>query len=290
MRQQVGARVPLAPQTSVPYLGEPGGGGLRGTTLTGTGISGFEMTGGKGEDAVSMCNAPLCRFKRQDGSRLLPVRCCQPRPPPQHPRTPRPFPHAFFPPPGRYRCGRRRRRRREPPDASAPCRAVPELGQAPEVGRGGGAAPPKGEGAGGLLPRRGVVTRAPARDVAAAFVLLPVSSSPPLAPFRPAPAARCRHGERGRHEALRYPGRAARGLRQRAQEGARQGRRRWRPAPGEDRAAAPRGEGAGLPPGRAPRGGCRRARGRREARGSGAEGRPRARGTWPEGGGGGSRG
>lgn len=124
MRQQVGARVPLAPQTSVPYLGEPGGGGLRGTTLTGTGISGFEMTGGKGEDAVSMCNAPLCRFKRQDGSRLLPVRCCQARPPPQHPRTPRPFPHAFFPPPGRYRCGRRRRRR-EPGGASPPTRAPP---------------------------------------------------------------------------------------------------------------------------------------------------------------------
>lgn len=89
-----------------------------------------------------------------------------------------------------------------------------ELGQAPEVGRGGGAATRKGEGGrASLASRRGDVG-ASARDVAEAFVLLPVSPSPPLGPLRPAPAARCRHGERGRHEAVRHPGRASRGLRQ----------------------------------------------------------------------------
>jgi len=47
-------------------------------------------------------------------------------------------------------CARPQPRR---PETDAPCRAAPELGQAPEVGRGGGAAPPKGEG-GGAGPSR----------------------------------------------------------------------------------------------------------------------------------------
>ncbi|KAM6064191.1 dnaJ homolog subfamily A member 2 [Theristicus caerulescens] len=82
---------------------------------------------------AGLLSLPTRRFRRRGGTRRPPL-----------PSQPLPASGAAARAPG-------------PPATSAPCRAAPELGQAPEVGRGGGAAPPKGEGGGRAPPasRRG---------------------------------------------------------------------------------------------------------------------------------------